>query len=204
MALGHGQRGDRVLAAAPHVQGDPAGDQHDQLRAGLQQGEHAVPGGQQVLEIVQQDQQLPGPQGGRQPPGQRGRVALVHPQPLGDRAQHQPRVAQRRQVYEHGAVGQVAGYLPGHLDGQPGLAHPARSGEHQQLDVSPAEQLQHRGRHAGPADQWGKRTRQSGPGQRRARPGSAGRACPGSACPGALAPGAAGGRAAASSSARAS
>ncbi len=50
--LGHGQRGDRVLAAAPHVQGDPAGDQHEQLRAGLQQGEHAVPGGQEMLEIV--------------------------------------------------------------------------------------------------------------------------------------------------------
>ena len=104
------QRRDRVVAPAPDVQRHPAGDQHDHARTRLQQREHGVPGRQQVLEVVQQHQQPPAAQRHRQQVGQRGRVPLVHPQPPGDGAQHQPRVAQRRQVDEDDAVGEVTGH----------------------------------------------------------------------------------------------
>jgi hypothetical protein len=91
-----------------------------------------------VLEVVQQDQQMLGPQRGRQQLGQRGRVPLVHAQPLGEGAQHQPGVTQRRQIDEHRPVREIPRHLPGYLDGQPGLAHPTGTSERQQLEVAPA------------------------------------------------------------------
>ena len=122
---GQHQRRDRVVAPAPHVQGHPAGDQDDQLRARLQQGEHRIPGREQVLEVIQQHQQPPAPQRHRQQVGQRGRVPLIHPQPPGDGAQHQTGVAQRRQIDEDHTVGKP---VPGRRGRLPRCVPP---GEHQ-------------------------------------------------------------------------
>ena len=62
-----------------------------------------APGREQVLEVVQQHQHLPAPQRHGKQVGQRRRVPLIHPQPPGDGAQHQPGIAQRRQIDEDGA-----------------------------------------------------------------------------------------------------
>ena len=151
------QRGDRVLAPGPDPQRRPAGDQHDQAGAGFQQPDHGVPGGQHVLEVVQHDEHPAIAQRGPQPAVQRGRVPVVHAQLPGHGIEHETRVAQRRQVGEYDPVRVVARHLPGHLDGQPGLADAARAGEDQQLRVAALQQPDHGGGEPGPADQRGQR-----------------------------------------------
>ena len=163
---------DRVLPPGPDPQRDPAGDQHDHGRAGFQQGQQVVPRAQHVLEVVQQEQDPPVPQRGLQQAGQRGRVPLVHAELPGDRVQDVARVAQRRQVDERHAVPEVRGHPPGDLDGQPGLAHAARAGEHQQLGAAPAQQPDHGRGRAGPPDQRRQRPRQHRPREPGNRPGS--------------------------------
>jgi hypothetical protein len=80
-------------------------------------------------------------------------------------ALHQPRVAQRGEVDKDHPVGEVPGHPVGHLNGQPGLAHPTRPGERQQLGVAAAEQFHHGRRYPGPADQRGERPGQGPPGE---------------------------------------
>jgi hypothetical protein len=150
---GERERGHRVLPPGPDAQRHPAGDQDDHAGAGLEQADHGIAGGQHVLEVVQHQQQPALAQGHCQQAGQRGRVPFVHAQLPGDGAEHQAGVAQRRQVGEHHPVTEVARHPPGHLDGQPGLAHPAGAGEDQQPRVAAAQQPDDGFGHAGPADQ---------------------------------------------------
>ena len=156
------QRGDRVLPAGPDPQRRPAGDQRDRARAGFQQPDHGIPGGQHVLEVVQHHEHAAIAQRRPQPFGQRGRVPLVHAQLPGQAVEHKPRVPQRREVDEHDPVRVVARHPPGHLDGQPGLADAARAGEDQQLRVAAAQQPDHGRGQPGPADQRRQRPGQGG------------------------------------------
>ena len=151
------QRGDRVLPPGPDAQRRPAGDQRDQARAGFQQPDHAIPGGQHVLEVVQHHEHPAIAQRRPQPARQRGRVPLVHAQLPGQAVEHKPRVPQRREVDEHDPVRVVARHPLGYLDGQPGLADATRAGEDQQLRVAAAQQPDHGRGQPGPADQRGQR-----------------------------------------------
>jgi hypothetical protein len=85
-----------------------------------------------VLAVVQEEQQAPGPQrvGER---GQQGPTPLLaHPDGGGHGLGHQPRVAQRGQLHQPGAVGVRGQRLGGRLQGQPGLAGAPHAGERHQ------------------------------------------------------------------------
>jgi len=89
-------------------------------------------GGQQVLEVVQDEQDLPLAQLADQVVHQGPVPGVLQPEALRDRGRHQPRVADRRQRHEEDAVRVIAGHLGGQRDAEPGLAAAARPGQRDQ------------------------------------------------------------------------
>ena len=53
---------------------------------------------------------------------------------------HESRIADRGEGDEGDAVGEIAGHLVGHGDGEAGLAHPARTGQRQEADILAAQE----------------------------------------------------------------
>jgi len=96
------------------------------------QPRHGRGGGQQVLEVVQDEQDLPLAQLADQVVHQGTVPGVLQPEALRDRGRHQPRVADRRQRHEEDAVRVVAGHLGGQRDAEPGLAAAARPGQRDQ------------------------------------------------------------------------
>jgi hypothetical protein len=107
-------------------------------------------------------------------PSSRRQISATTPAASGQAVEHEPRVAQRRQVDEHDPIREVIRYPPGHLDGQPGLAHAARAGEDKQPHVAAAQQPGHGLGHAGPADKRRQRPRDPRDAEGRPRSGLVG------------------------------
>ena len=144
-----GQRQGRQPAACLSRDPDrlPAGRQHPHIIGGGQQRPAQLRDRRRhVLAVVQHQQQLPP----GQHPGQRlreGRARrLMHLKRHRHRRRDQRRLLDSSQLDQPHPVGEPARYPPGHLTGQPGLAHPARPGHrhHPVLSQQPGD-LVHRG-----------------------------------------------------------
>ena len=156
------ERRDRAFLLAGDPQRRAAADQ-DAQRTGLpQQPGHGRGAGQQVLEVVQDEQDLPVVQLADQVIHQRPVPGVLQPEALGDRRRHQPRIPDGRQRHEVDAVRVVTRHLGGQRDAQPGLAAAARPGQRDQ--IAACEQPSGQRQLAFPADEAGQR-----PGQATAR-----------------------------------
>ena len=122
--LGVRERRHRVLHLAPHTKVLAAGRQQPQVRARFDQRRQLRRGVDYLLEVVQQQQQLPFPDVLMEP--------LPRPERLRDRRKHQVGVAQPRQLDPEDAGLEVGHQLPGHLDREPRLARAARTGQRDQ------------------------------------------------------------------------
>ena len=170
---GQGQRRQPVPGLPRGPQRLPAGRQDPHIIAGSQQ-----PGAQRrgradhMLAAIQHQQQLPPGQRTLQRAGSRDPRPLPHPQRRRDRRGHPRRVSHRRQLRQPGPVHEPARHLPGHLSGQPGLAHTTRPG-HRHQTVLP-QQARDLPDSRDPAYEAGQRSRETmhttGRGGRRRRP----------------------------------
>ncbi len=130
---GNRERRNRAFLLTGNTQRRAAADQ-DPHGTGLpQQPRHDRGAGQQVLEVVKDDQQLPLTQLADQVLDQGSVPGILQPDALDDRRRHQARIPDRRQRDEVDAVRVVTGHLRGHGDAQPGLAAAARPGQRDQV-----------------------------------------------------------------------
>ena len=155
------ERRDRAFLLAGNAQRRAAADQDPQRARLLQQPRHDRGAGQQVLEVVQDDQELPLAQLADQVLHQGPVPGVLQPDALGDRRGHQSRIPDGRQRHEVNAVRVVAGHLRGQGDAQPGLAAAARPGQRDQ--VAALEQPFRLRQLAFPADEAGQRLGQADP-----------------------------------------
>lgn len=101
------QRRHGILAFAPDVQRMPAGDQHGQLRAALEQGgDHRRRVGH-VLEVVEHQQQLLRPEVLDQLLDDRLLARLSYPEGLGDRVRHEVRIDNRFESDKEDSIGKA-------------------------------------------------------------------------------------------------
>jgi hypothetical protein len=149
------ERRDRAFLLAGNAQRRTAADQHSQGTRLAQQPRHERGTGQQVLEVVQNDQQVPLAQLVDQVLHQGPVPGVLQPDALGDCRWHQPRIPHRRQRNEVHPVGIVSGYLRGKRDAQPCLAAATRPGQGDQETA--LEQPSRLRKLAFPADEAGER-----------------------------------------------
>jgi hypothetical protein len=114
---------------------DPAGDQQFQPGCGGQQVGQPWRRLQNLLEVVQQEEELPLPQVLLQPIEESPRLGLAHVEGLGKNGEDPAGIAERRQGDEEDTVREVVGQPGGDLEGQPGLTGAAGTGERDQTDV---------------------------------------------------------------------
>ncbi len=152
------QRGHRELPLSVQAQGGAGGDQQVQARSLAQPLRGLGAGLQELLEVVQDQQQAPGPQVLAQP---FAGVPLRRGQAQGGRhgRGQQAGIAQPLQRHEVHAVREGGRRLRGRAQGQAGLARAPRPGEGQQ--PAAGKLLQHAGQLAPPADEGGERHRQA-------------------------------------------
>ena len=128
-----GERRDRAFLLAGDPQRRAAADQ-DAQRAGLpQQPGHRRGAGQQVLEVVQDEQDLPLVQLADQVVHQRPVPGVLQPEALRDGRRHQLRIPDGCQRHEIDTVWVVGRHLGGQRDAQPRLAAAARAGQRHQV-----------------------------------------------------------------------
>ena len=130
--IGQRQRLDRKLVLPAHMQRRPAGHQHLQPATRRQQLGHHRGRGQQVLEVVEQQQHLPAAQMRGERLEQRLAAHLGDPQRPRDGGRNQGGIAQRGQGHDEDPVGVGATEVLGHVQGQTRLADPARAGQREQ------------------------------------------------------------------------
>ena len=142
------ERHDRL---APHVQRRLAGDQDAQLRAALEQPGDRRASGQDLLEVVEDEQRGPAAEPRLDLRGELAGVVAEVERPC-DRRQHARRIRDRREGDQERAAGQVVEQPPRDRQREARLAHAARADERHearpvrkqrvqavQVDVAPDE-----------------------------------------------------------------
>ncbi len=138
--VGHGERRHRELVLPRDTKGHAAGHQHLDLWAGREQIGHGRGGRNHVLEVVQDQQDAPRLQNARQALQERPVTRLGDLERPGDGRQDQGRVGGRGKRDEAHPVGEGVGDVRRDLEGEAGLADPARTSQSQEADVRPTEQ----------------------------------------------------------------
>ena len=127
------KRRDRAFLLAGNAQRGAAAHQDPQGTGFLQQPYHDRCAGQQVLEVIQDEQELPLAQLTDQVVHQRPVSGILQADALGDRRWHQSWIPHRRQRDEIHPVRVIAGHLRRQRDAQPGLAAAAGPGQRDQV-----------------------------------------------------------------------
>ncbi len=117
------------IAFAGQIGPDTAGDQYPQAGSGSDEVGHERGGGDDLLEVVEHQEQAPGPSPPREPRRQRFVPVLVDPDRLGDRRRHARRIGDRCQRHEDTSIGVGRRDLVGHLQREACLADATRSGQ---------------------------------------------------------------------------
>jgi len=138
-----GQRRHRELALAAHAQRGPAGHQRRHAGARPQQRAARRPRGDNLLEVVQQQEALPAAQGRPQALLDGLPDDLAQAERPRHRGQHQRGVAQVGEAHRDHPVGEGVPDDGGDLLGQARLADPARPHEREQAHVPAPEQARH-------------------------------------------------------------
>jgi hypothetical protein len=127
-----------------------------------QRGVEIRRGSQQMLQVVQHQQDRLLPEECRQ--RREGVLAgkLAHAYDARDRRQSQAGIGQRREIDEPDPIGIALRHLLGDGDGQPGLAHPTRSGQGQQANLLLGQEGAEEGQLVLAVDQPGRLGRQLG------------------------------------------
>ena len=97
-----------------------------------------------MLEVVQDEEQLPVAQRGDQPFADWSLPMLPQAKGLSDRGRNEVRVSHGGERNEGHAVGKVGHQILGHPKGQPRLAGPTGTGQREQAQVGPAQRGSHR------------------------------------------------------------
>jgi hypothetical protein len=149
-----------VLALAGEAEPDPAGRQDRQPRAGGEQVGDVRSGLDHLFDVVQDEQQALAAHGRPQPRGER--FAAGRPDAEGRRHGRHDQVGGRDggERDEPDAVREGCFDRRGGRDREPGLAHPAGTGQRQQADGRIGEQPTEGFHLAFPADERGRRHRQ--------------------------------------------
>jgi hypothetical protein len=152
-----GQRRHRQHLLTPDSQGGPARDQDVKVRTGAQQGGQQGRRRQDVLEVVQDQQQVAGPEMARQQVDER--LPSVGPEPdrLPDRESHQVGIGQRREADEDRAVPETVAGDGRHGLGKACLAHAGWACEREQPSAVLREKAQGPGQLGLPTDERGQR-----------------------------------------------
>ncbi len=158
--IGHSQRRQRELVLAGEAQRGPARHQDPQPGAVRQQIGDERRGLQQVLEVVQDEEDLPGTEMAHDRLDRPPLPTLLEPERLGDPPCDQRVLAQGGERDEHAAAGEGTAHLRRNLEGQAGLADAARPGEGQQPYVRAAQLLRNRRQVVLAAEQGRRRLRQ--------------------------------------------
>ncbi len=133
--IGERERGNRELLLSREVEGGSAGDEHAETRTGGEQHKELGCRLEQVLEVVQQQQQVPLAQ--RSPHlFLQGEISHIpQAERLGDRCQDPGRIADRGERHEADSIGKVVEQRLRHRQPQARFAHSSRSDEGQQTHV---------------------------------------------------------------------
>jgi hypothetical protein len=119
-------------------------------------------GGDDLFEVVEDEENLFGAKLGGQSIVERFVAWRVHAQVLGDRGGHEPGFAHGGERDERDPVGEVATDLFGDAQRQPRFADAPGAGKGEQAHVVPPQQRHHLGNLALPPDQRRERKRQTG------------------------------------------
>ena len=115
------------------MQGGAAGRQHLQRGATCEQrGDQRAHRGDELLTVVEDEQDLRGPELHDDAVDELRIAARHHPQGRGHDGRKHQGVADLRQIHEAGSLGELPRDLPGNGQRQPRLAHPAGAGQGQQ------------------------------------------------------------------------
>ena len=133
LRVGKVKRFDRELLLAICAEGRAAADDHLQVGPGLEQRRReSRSGGEQLLEVVQDQQQLLVAEMLDQPVQRQPVADQLQIQGLGDHGGNEIRIPYRRQRDEIHAVGKLVERLRRNLEAQPRLADAAGAGQRQQ------------------------------------------------------------------------
>ena len=126
--VGHDQGCDGEYPLASKPQSLPAGREDAQVRAGRQEIGHERGSGEDVLEVIEDEQKCPAADRQWQ---QTCRIprAIAHAKLASDGRRHEGRVGNRGQRHERDTIGNVVVHLPGNGDGQTRLADAAGAGQ---------------------------------------------------------------------------
>ena len=134
-----------------------AGYEHLELWAGGHQLAEGRGGGHHLLEVIEDEQQLPVAQGILEGLQERPPAQLVEAEGLADGRQDEAGVLDGGQRDKADAVAEVVAQGRCHLQGQAGLADAAGAGEGEQADLLAQQLLPDGGDRLGAADQTGAR-----------------------------------------------
>ena len=143
--VGHRQGWHGEVVLPGHAQRDAAGHETGQPRAGRQQGGEVRGGGDDLFEVVQEQQGGPVLQVVAQGVQRIQAREVAQAQRPGDRRQDPRGVAHRCQVHEPDAVGEGVLHAPGDLQGQPRLADARGPGEGEEADLGLGQKPRPRG-----------------------------------------------------------
>ena len=125
-------RSDHVLLLSPQAEGHPTGDDDAGARRNGEQVSDDVGGGDDLLEVVEDEQQLACAHVGSQPIGRGPERPVQEADAAGDLGADLAGLADGLEVDEAGAIDEVARMAPGQLEGQRRLARAAWAGQSQQ------------------------------------------------------------------------
>jgi hypothetical protein len=138
--IGERQRGNRELLLSREVEGSSAGDEHAETRTGGEQHKELGCRLEQVLEVVQQQQQVPIAQHSPHLFLQGEISNFPQAERLGDRRQDPGGIADCGERHEADSIGKVVEQHLRHRQPQARFAHPSRSDEGQQAHVWTSQQ----------------------------------------------------------------
>ena len=139
--IGHRERRDRKLVLSGEVEGGPAGDKQAQARTGGEQGSELRCPLDHLLEVVQQQQQVPLAQSGLHLLFWGECCNFPQAKCLGNGRHDAVGVADRGQRHEAGAIGKAGTQDACDLQSQARFAHAPGAGEGEQAHLWMREQL---------------------------------------------------------------
>jgi hypothetical protein len=148
---------------AGEVEAGPAGGEDGQVRAGRQQVRHERRRGQEVLEVVEDQEQPPVPDGRGQGLDRRPIRPLDRAQGVEECGRDEGGIADRGERDEPDAVGEGRSRLLRHGERQAGLAHPTGAGQRHQAHAVLPQEGGDRGHFARPTHEAGERGGQGRP-----------------------------------------
>ena len=98
--------------------------------AGGEGGRDSLCGGEPLLAVVEDDQELARAEGGGEGHGQGAVAGLADAEGLGDGGEDESGIADRREIDEDGSVGEGRGDVVGDGEGETGFADAVRSSRH--------------------------------------------------------------------------